>query len=52
MNVDELLAEREREHALINSAVGLLRQLGGMMPGTREVVDTVVDLLTSITEDD
>lgn len=35
----------------IDSAVGLLRNLGGMMPGTREVVDVVVDLLTSATED-
>lgn len=36
---------------VIDTSVGLLRQLGGMMPGTRQVVDLVVDLLTSVTED-
>ena len=35
----------------IDTSVGLLRSLGGMLPGSRQIVDTVIDLLTSSTED-
>lgn len=31
--------------SLMGSAVSILRSLGGMMPGTREVVDAVVEML-------
>lgn len=48
---NEAIAARYKEALdVIDTSVGLLRQLGGMLPGSRQVVDTVVDLLTMVTE--
>lgn len=35
----------------IETSVDLLRTLGGMLPGSRQIVDAVIDLLTSSIED-
>lgn len=47
---ERLRTDNDDMRRAIDSGCGLLRRLGGTMVGTREVVDTVIDLLTGAAE--